>query len=72
MSHILYADVEYSSVIYTDAQSLDGKWFFEDSNGDVQTFVLQHLVKPLNEPTPYRRHPQPSPDHEASKYKSSP
>jgi len=49
--------VEYCSAFYVDADLFDGKWFFEDSQGDLQTFMLQHLVKPLNEPTNQRRDP---------------
>jgi hypothetical protein len=49
--------VEYSSAIHADAELIDAKWFFEDSDGGIQPFFFQQLVKPLNDPSPNRRHP---------------
>jgi hypothetical protein len=52
--------VKYTSATHADAALIDGKWFFENPDGDIQPFFFQQLVKPLNDPLPNRRHPQPS------------
>jgi hypothetical protein len=57
MNRVLYADVEYFSAVYADAELVEGKWLFEDANGGVQAFFAQHLVHPLTEPSAGRRHP---------------
>ena len=33
MDSVRYADVEYFSAVYADAELIDGKWFFENSDG---------------------------------------
>ena len=52
----LYADVEYWSIIYCDAERIDNVWYYEDSFGGLQDFFRQDWVRPITQLSETRHH----------------